>query len=92
MFYRVYNDTCSTLQVDVYGHRRLTRVLEWMGKHSLSIFVLVSSNLAVIAIQGFYWTKPENNIVRYCTVAVLCFHSAPNKQFTILVLVYFSSL
>ncbi|WJX36318.1 hypothetical protein P8452_24212 [Trifolium repens] len=49
--------------VDVYGHRRLTSVLEWMGKHSLSIFVLVSSNLAVIAIQGFYWTKPENNIV-----------------------------
>nr|XP_004500724.1 uncharacterized protein LOC101494283 [Cicer arietinum] len=48
--------------VDVYGHRRLTSVLEWMGKHSLSIFVLVSSNLAVIAIQGFYWTKPENNI------------------------------
>ncbi|MCH88769.1 heparaN-alpha-glucosaminide N-acetyltransferase-like, partial [Trifolium medium] len=51
--------------VDVYGHRRLTSVLEWMGKHSLSIFVLVSSNLAVIAIQGFYWTKPENNIVHW---------------------------
>lgn len=49
--------------VDVYGHRRLTSVLEWMGKHSLSIFVLVSSNLVVIAIQGFYWKKPENNIV-----------------------------
>ncbi|CAL0316990.1 unnamed protein product [Lupinus luteus] len=48
--------------VDVYGHRRLTSVLEWMGKHAMSIFVLVSSNLAVIAIQGFYWTKPENNI------------------------------
>ncbi|CAJ2642619.1 unnamed protein product [Trifolium pratense] len=51
--------------VDVYGYRRLTSVLEWMGKHSLSIFVLVSSNLAVIAIQGFYWTKPENNIVHW---------------------------
>ncbi|XP_058785715.1 uncharacterized protein LOC131660490 [Vicia villosa] len=49
--------------VDVYGHRRLTSVLEWMGKHSLSIFVLVSSNLAVIAIQGLYWRKPENNII-----------------------------
>ncbi|XP_057436679.1 uncharacterized protein LOC130729070 [Lotus japonicus] len=48
--------------VDVYGHRCFTSVLEWMGKHSLSIFVLVSSNLAVISIQGFYWRKPENNI------------------------------
>lgn len=51
--------------VDVYGYRRLTSVLEWMGKHSLSIFVLVSSNLAVIAIQGFYLTKPENNIIHW---------------------------
>ncbi|KAK7310543.1 hypothetical protein RJT34_08111 [Clitoria ternatea] len=51
--------------VDVYGHRRLTAVLEWMGKHSLSIFVLVSSNLGVISIQGFYWTKPENNIIHW---------------------------
>ncbi|CAL0328552.1 unnamed protein product [Lupinus luteus] len=48
--------------VDVYGHRLSTSVLEWMGKHVTSIFVLVSSNLDVIAIQGFYWTKPENNI------------------------------
>ncbi|KAB1207508.1 Heparan-alpha-glucosaminide N-acetyltransferase [Morella rubra] len=51
------------LLVDVYGHRRLTSVLEWMGMHSLSIFVLVTSNLAIIAIQGFYWSAPENNIV-----------------------------
>lgn len=51
--------------VDVYGYRRLTSVLEWMGKHSLSIFVLVSSNLAVIAIQGFYLTKPEYNIIHW---------------------------
>lgn len=56
----------------MYGHRRLTSVLEWMGKHSLSIFVLVSSNLVVIAIQGFYWTKPENNIVRYCLLLCCC--------------------
>ncbi|TKY75506.1 Heparan-alpha-glucosaminide N-acetyltransferase [Spatholobus suberectus] len=51
--------------VDVHGHRLLTAVFEWMGKHSLSIFVLVSSNLVVIAIQGFYWTKPENNIIHW---------------------------
>lgn len=56
--------------VDVHGHRRLTAILEWMGKHSLSIFVLVSSNLAVIAIQGFYWAKPENNIINWIVTRV----------------------
>ncbi|XP_041010183.1 heparan-alpha-glucosaminide N-acetyltransferase-like isoform X1 [Juglans microcarpa x Juglans regia] len=53
------------LLVDVYGYRRLTSVLEWMGMHSLSIFVLITSNLAIIAIQGFYWTAPENNVVHW---------------------------
>ncbi|KAJ9549052.1 hypothetical protein OSB04_021595 [Centaurea solstitialis] len=51
------------LLVDVYGWRRVAFVLEWMGKHSLSIFILVTSNLIVIAIQGFYWKSPGNNIV-----------------------------
>lgn len=54
---------CSLLQIDVYGYRCITSVLEWMGIHSLSIFVLVTSNLAIIAIQGLYWSDPENNIV-----------------------------
>ncbi|KAF7841250.1 Heparan-alpha-glucosaminide N-acetyltransferase [Senna tora] len=53
------------LLIDVHGYRRLTSMLEWMGKHSLSIFVIVTSNLAVMAIQGFYWTAPENNLVSY---------------------------
>ncbi|KAK9165088.1 hypothetical protein Scep_000279 [Stephania cephalantha] len=51
--------------VDIYGYRRLTYVLEWMGIHSLSLFILVSSNLAVIFIQGFYWVSPENNIIHW---------------------------
>ncbi|KAF3434721.1 hypothetical protein FNV43_RR21806 [Rhamnella rubrinervis] len=50
------------LLVDVYGFRRLTYALEWMGIHSLSIFVLLTSNLAIIAIRGFYWHDPKNNI------------------------------
>lgn len=58
-----YLVTLYLLQVDVYGYRRLTSALEWMGVHSLGIFVFVTSNLAVIAIQGFYWKAPENNIV-----------------------------
>lgn len=38
-------------------------ILEWMGKHSLSIFILITSNIAVILLQGFYWRDPHNNIV-----------------------------
>ncbi|CAA2991589.1 heparan-alpha-glucosaminide N-acetyltransferase-like isoform X1 [Olea europaea subsp. europaea] len=51
--------------VDVYGWRWLTCVLEWMGKHSLGIFILVSSNIVVIAVQGFYLKSPEKNIVHW---------------------------
>ncbi|PWA43521.1 hypothetical protein CTI12_AA537590 [Artemisia annua] len=51
------------LLVDVYGWRRVAFTFEWMGKHSLSIFVLVTSNLIVIALQGFYWKSPHNNII-----------------------------
>ncbi|KAG8368077.1 hypothetical protein BUALT_Bualt15G0007800 [Buddleja alternifolia] len=50
---------------DVYNWRRSTYVLEWMGKHSLSIFILVTSNIVVITVQGFYLKAPENNIVRW---------------------------
>ncbi|KAI8000939.1 hypothetical protein LOK49_LG09G02469 [Camellia lanceoleosa] len=42
----------------------------WIGKYALSIFVLISSKLAVIAIQGFYWNAPENNIVHWIVTRV----------------------
>ncbi|CAN1751815.1 Heparan-alpha-glucosaminide N-acetyltransferase [Linum perenne] len=58
------------LLVDVYGQRWLTLPLEWMGKHSLTIFMVVSSNLAVIAIQGFYWKSPDNNLVRLVSLVL----------------------
>ncbi|WCJ39895.1 hypothetical protein M5689_020845 [Euphorbia peplus] len=62
---------CATyLLVDVHNYRWLTSPLEWMGKHSLSIFVLIASNLAIIAIQGFYWKKPENNLIHW---VIACF-------------------
>ncbi|CAN0846163.1 Heparan-alpha-glucosaminide N-acetyltransferase [Linum grandiflorum] len=57
------------LLVDIYGYRWVTLPLEWMGKHALSIFIIVSSNLAVIAIQGFYWKSPENNLMN-CIVSL----------------------
>lgn len=53
------------LLVDIYGWRRLMFILEWMGKHSLTIFILITSNIAVILLQGFYWRDPHNNIVRW---------------------------
>ncbi|OVA09358.1 hypothetical protein BVC80_6361g1 [Macleaya cordata] len=59
--------------VDIYGYRRLTFVLEWMGIHSLSTYILISSNLAVMAIQGFYWISPENNIgLTYWLFSTVC--------------------
>lgn len=63
--------SCSLLQVDVYGFRRLTYALEWMGIHALSIFILVTSNLAFIAIRGFYWHDPKNNIVSSVDIGML---------------------
>ncbi|KAL0928145.1 hypothetical protein M5K25_000012 [Dendrobium thyrsiflorum] len=51
--------------VDVGGYRCLTCILEWMGRHSLSIFILVPSNVAIIVLQGFYWRNPKNNIVHW---------------------------
>ncbi|XP_073123522.1 uncharacterized protein [Henckelia pumila] len=51
--------------VDFYGWRHLTFVLEYMGKHSLSIFILVTSNIVVIAVQGLYFKAPENNIIHW---------------------------
>ncbi|RXH97667.1 hypothetical protein DVH24_009992 [Malus domestica] len=66
------------LLVDVYGYRCMTYVLEWMGIHSLTIFVVVTSNLAVIAIQGFYLADPQNNILFFtlssCMVCSGCGH------------------
>lgn len=60
------------LQVDVYGWRRLTCVFEWIGKHSLTIFVLVTSNIIVIMAQGFYLKSPNNNIVSSVVIDSQC--------------------
>ncbi|XP_010523186.2 PREDICTED: heparan-alpha-glucosaminide N-acetyltransferase [Tarenaya hassleriana] len=52
------------LMVDVYGYRRLTLVLEWMGMHALSIYVLVACNVLFLFVHGFYWKTPRNNLLR----------------------------
>ncbi|KAF1888860.1 hypothetical protein Lal_00036902 [Lupinus albus] len=52
------------LMVDVCGYSRLTTVFQWMGKHALMIYILVACNVFPVLIQGFYWGKPQNNILK----------------------------
>ncbi|RWR73173.1 heparan-alpha-glucosaminide N-acetyltransferase [Cinnamomum micranthum f. kanehirae] len=49
--------------VDIHGYRRPTMLLEWMGMNALMIFVLAACNIVPILLQGFYWKKPQNNIL-----------------------------
>ncbi|KAF9619569.1 hypothetical protein IFM89_007396 [Coptis chinensis] len=49
--------------VDVWGYRRPTIVLELMGKHALMIYILAACNLLPLFLHGFYWKRPENNIL-----------------------------
>ena len=37
--------------------------MEWMGKHALMIYILAACNILPVLLQGFYWRRPENNIV-----------------------------
>ena len=53
------------MQVDIHGYRRPTMLLEWMGMNALMIFVLAACNIVPILLQGFYWKKPQNNIVSF---------------------------
>ncbi|KAJ3671777.1 hypothetical protein LUZ60_007856 [Juncus effusus] len=50
--------------VDVYGFRKPTLPFEWMGIHALMIYILIGCNILPILIHGFYWRKPENNLLR----------------------------
>jgi hypothetical protein len=34
-----------------------------MGMHALMIFILATSNVLPVVMQGFYWKQPGNNIV-----------------------------
>ncbi|KAG6597723.1 Heparan-alpha-glucosaminide N-acetyltransferase, partial [Cucurbita argyrosperma subsp. sororia] len=52
------------LMVDVYRWRRMTVVMEWMGKHALVIYILAACNVLPVVIQGFYWGQPQNSMLR----------------------------
>ncbi|KAI4304867.1 hypothetical protein MLD38_040328 [Melastoma candidum] len=49
--------------VDYFGHRGPMILLELIGKHALLIFTLAATNVVPVMIQGFYWQRPENNIL-----------------------------
>eukprot|EP00268_Persea_americana_P038205 TRINITY_DN37823_c0_g1_i7.p1 TRINITY_DN37823_c0_g1~~TRINITY_DN37823_c0_g1_i7.p1 ORF type:complete len:470 (-),score=82.85 TRINITY_DN37823_c0_g1_i7:423-1832(-) len=49
--------------VDIYGYRRPTMVMEWMGMNALMIYILLACNVVPVLLQGFYWKKPQNNIL-----------------------------
>ncbi|KAL9238409.1 hypothetical protein vseg_012835 [Gypsophila vaccaria] len=53
------------LLVDVWNYRWLLSILEWIGVHSLSIFILLTSNIAIVLLQGFYLRSPKNNIIHW---------------------------
>ncbi|KAI3916904.1 hypothetical protein MKW98_014365 [Papaver atlanticum] len=52
------------VMVDVFGFRKPTLVFEWMGMHALMIYIFAACNVLPVLLQGFYWKKPENNILR----------------------------
>lgn len=51
--------------VDMYGFRKPTISMEWLGKHALMIYVLVACNVLPMFIHGFYWKEPKNNLLKY---------------------------
>ncbi|MCD7455880.1 hypothetical protein HAX54_029982 [Datura stramonium] len=56
--------TAVYVMVDLWGCTKYwTIVLKWMGTNALLIYVLVSCNILPVILQGFYWRRPENNIL-----------------------------
>ncbi|XP_056176008.1 uncharacterized protein LOC130140502 [Syzygium oleosum] len=55
--------TLIYLMVDFGGLRHTTTVLEWIGKNAMTIYVLAATNVLPVFLQGFYWRRPENNIL-----------------------------
>ncbi|WOL01801.1 heparan-alpha-glucosaminide N-acetyltransferase-like isoform X1 [Canna indica] len=50
--------------VDVYGYRRPSLAMEWLGKNAFIVYILLGCNILPVFIQGFYWREPQNNILK----------------------------
>lgn len=60
------HDVPGTEQVDVCKLRSSTLWLEWLGQNAMLVFALVAaSDIFPSALQGFYWRRPENNLVSF---------------------------
>ncbi|KAJ3693951.1 hypothetical protein LUZ60_009431 [Juncus effusus] len=57
--------------VDMCGQRWAGYLFEFIGRHSLSIFILIPSNLFIIVLQGFYWKLPKYNLVHWVVSLVV---------------------
>lgn len=60
----------SFLQVDVFGYRRVSFALEWMGVHALMIYIFAACNILPLIVHGFYWRQPQNNIVSFAVLQI----------------------
>ncbi|XP_021722247.1 heparan-alpha-glucosaminide N-acetyltransferase-like isoform X2 [Chenopodium quinoa] len=49
--------------VDVKHIKKPVLLLQWMGMNALLIYALAACEIFSIALQGFYWGSPENNLV-----------------------------
>ncbi|XP_059456566.1 uncharacterized protein LOC132186602 [Corylus avellana] len=56
--------------VDVCGYRRPTVLMEWMGVHALTIYILAACNVVPLLLLGFYWGEPHNNFLRLIGVGI----------------------
>ncbi|MCO5612512.1 hypothetical protein L7F22_066780 [Adiantum nelumboides] len=55
--------TAIYVLVDVWNYRKPFLLLEWMGMNALLIFVLAAIEVFPAAIQGFYWSSPQDNLM-----------------------------
>lgn len=56
---------CATyVLVDFYKWRSSTALFKLVGAHSLMIYALLASGVLPMALQGFYWKSPNNNMIR----------------------------
>ncbi|KAH7434547.1 hypothetical protein KP509_06G022600 [Ceratopteris richardii] len=56
--------TATFVLVDIYKWRSSTAFFKWVGMHSLMIYALLASDLLPILLQGFYWRRPDNNLIQ----------------------------
>lgn len=52
------------IQIDVWGIRAPFLFLEWIGMNAMLVFVLGAQGVLAGFVKGWFYEKPENNLVR----------------------------